>query len=554
MIKLIRSTILVITLLGYPGLSAQTIEHLPFELSGQYGLGIVRSFSLWHQDWRWGALVFDGALVPDPYRLHPRIGAWATNDFSEFSPSFDTTNVSKTVNSSFNYQRGDFSLNTLEIEFNFPQPNRNLTIEAYKRSYVGGHGEYLHPDGQGMALQQSYFLDYLTQPTDNHAMEISAGHFITHSGMLLGYSSAGLNQYDTNFGLRSKMEINQWICSSHASVNLHRRKFYNTANSLSISRKVVEDQIGFKLAQGNEQGNVFWIGGEYSYQGARTAHSDYLGIQTGFRYRILDGKLGLASIGSKIFPAIQSGLYWESEYSHITGKLALQPQALPLSFVQETGKQGANWIEASLLYNREIGILDLLFSTDYRRATDYYEWYVISDSTAGQLRLLQAGFMQAGAEFILDFSDDWHLHGSYRHVQTASPTLTDGIGDRFKLRLDGHVKILFRGRLDLLASLDIQGWFNRDARFGYNPIDEVPYSRDYLNGNLTNVFPIGLELQAEVSKVKLTYRIENLGYLLDRQLHNSATAVMDQWNINSNSYFPDLGKLIWFSVSWRFID
>ncbi len=547
-----KSKFIGIVLLITSGL-AEDFTLLPFDLSGQYGIGTADGYSLWHQDWQWGALVFDGSVQPNPFRLHPDINWLRSTKQVIQSASSDSAGQKRLMTSAFNYQRGDYNLSTLGVELNFPETKRDLSLVAYKRSYPGGRGEFIHPDGQGAPIQQTYYLDYLSHPDDKRNLEISIGHFITHSGLPTDLYNARHNQYDTQAGMNYSFESEYLFWKAEIASGLHRRKVQSSTDSLDFSRKVVNNQAEFRMGLITENKARFYCVTEVESRAKGNAQATSSAFFGGYKRGILMAEIGMSEAAGTIYPFFASGISARRPKFNLQAGLSHRTHLLPASMLAEKGNVPVEWSVLSANYERFSKYFNFELSTDYRRAARYYEWYANSDTSALQLRAAEAGYFCFNTQVKMKINPNWSMTGEYSHVATSSPTLSKGIGDAFQIMMEGRIKFLFRGALDLYARLDVQGWLNRDEQFGYDPYYELPYVKTGNNVHLQNVFPIGFELHADVSSVTITYRVDNLGYLGGR-IFNKSTASdgTGLWDINTNTYFYDLGKIVWFSVEWHF--
>ena len=73
----------------------------------------------------------------------------------------------------------------MEIDAEFAEKNRIISLNGFKRTYNGPYGQYEDPQGGSTPLQQSYRLDYSSKNKDE-ILDISVGYFITDSRLNLG--------------------------------------------------------------------------------------------------------------------------------------------------------------------------------------------------------------------------------------------------------------------------------------------------------------------------------------------------------------------------------
>jgi hypothetical protein len=161
-------------------------DDIPFDWSGQYGVITNNGRLMWNQDWTLGVLLFDGTFVNYPTRIgllyKKNFGLSNISDFYDELHSFPD---SSQIKSKIDYYRGDFSYDQLEIEVNFLEKNRIISLNGFKRTYKGPYGQYIDLLGGNNPLQQSYRIDYSSKDKDE-LLDISVGFFITDSRLNLG--------------------------------------------------------------------------------------------------------------------------------------------------------------------------------------------------------------------------------------------------------------------------------------------------------------------------------------------------------------------------------
>ncbi|MBU0529783.1 hypothetical protein KKF86_08530, partial [bacterium] len=169
----------------FASLFSQT-DDIPYDWSGQYGVITNNGRLMWNQDWTLGLLLIDGTFANYPTRFGPsyknNFGLYNAGDYYQGLHSFPD---SSHIKSRINYYRGDFSYDQLEIDAEFAEKNRVISLNGFKRTYKGPYGQYTDPQGSNNPLQQSYRIDYSSRDKDE-LLDISVGYFLTDSRLNLG--------------------------------------------------------------------------------------------------------------------------------------------------------------------------------------------------------------------------------------------------------------------------------------------------------------------------------------------------------------------------------
>ena len=93
---------------------------------------------MWNQDWQVGVLLFDGTFSNYPTRF----GSSYRNNFTikntaDFYDEVMHFLIQQKSEVTVDYYRGDFSYDQLEIDFNFEEKNRIISLNGFKRTYNG---------------------------------------------------------------------------------------------------------------------------------------------------------------------------------------------------------------------------------------------------------------------------------------------------------------------------------------------------------------------------------------------------------------------------------
>ena len=117
---------------------------IPLDRSGHYGVYITQCHLLTNQSWYSGILSFDGtyASYPNRYGGH---SLEATINQIGVLPEFRMLPDSSSVISFFDYYRGDYGLDKLDLGVKYFSKNQLLNVSGFKRSSLGNYGLYIHP-------------------------------------------------------------------------------------------------------------------------------------------------------------------------------------------------------------------------------------------------------------------------------------------------------------------------------------------------------------------------------------------------------------------------
>ena len=135
-----------------------------------------------NQSWTSGILQFDGSQSAYPYRYDGKLQNHIHITEVGELPKFSTLPDSIATQSYFDYIRGDYGLDILDLGINYLKKNNFLKLGAFKRSSMGNFAHYIHPINASNPIHQSYRVDYSNYNKDER-IELSAGRYLTKSGL-----------------------------------------------------------------------------------------------------------------------------------------------------------------------------------------------------------------------------------------------------------------------------------------------------------------------------------------------------------------------------------
>ena len=131
-------------------------------------------------------------------------------------PEFRSLPDSSEVNSFFDYYRGDYGLDILDLGVQYNSKNQLINVSGFKRSSQGNYGHYIHPAKNSGPIQQSYRIDY-SKKSSNERIEVSAARFLTSSG-IPDISQNGFEQDDiVSSGVKFEKTLETWKIITYLS-------------------------------------------------------------------------------------------------------------------------------------------------------------------------------------------------------------------------------------------------------------------------------------------------------------------------------------------------
>jgi len=532
---------------------SQTTNDLPFEWSGQYGLRSINGNLLWHRDWTSGPILFDRLVAIYPLRLGPavadRFAVHSMGNFPQFSPPPD----SLPIISRFNYQRGDFNFDQLEVEARFSEPGSQVNLMGFKRSYAGQIAEFILPSGVEVPMQQSYRFDYRSNAQKNGQFELSLLRLLSNSGLPDSSVRGYYNDQITAGGILLQKPFGSGILDLHASQLHYKQNSGKPSNDTTYSQKLVRSFLSSRYRRPLESNAELLLFFAVNQQAAPSILRTWYTVLTGYENQLLKAAAGVSIIDLAVSPHLRIDLIPSLAGLNVNMHIAYYKRRVPRVFLSEQLDKSTQWFNGCFTVIKSSDNFDITLETGIIQSPDYHYLKEVAGTDNFITQRSSAYLWHGMTQLDWQITDEWLLECNYRHTGYDQVTLSDGIRDRINLGIEGKLKFILKDRLDLYARLDIQGWLNSDPAFGFDPYRTVPYSVIADAEPINNHWPISFQLRAVITTVTITYQMENLAYELSPLLARINSSLSpDSQKITGNRFFPAMGSFIRFGIEWNF--
>ena len=153
----------ILSVIFFSGIFSQDQIVIPFDWSGQNGILIHEGVLFSNQPWTSGILTFDGTYSAFPLRYGGHTAKKAQMSKIGILPPFSALPDSNLTTSFFDYYRGDYGLDKLDIGVEYQSKNQIIKISGFKRASFGNFAHYIHPVRNRGPLHHSYRIDYSTK-------------------------------------------------------------------------------------------------------------------------------------------------------------------------------------------------------------------------------------------------------------------------------------------------------------------------------------------------------------------------------------------------------
>jgi len=532
------SLFLIIGLLR--GDSSPNILH--FDWSGQNGLLSVNGQLFWNHDWMSGPLYFDGTFSNFPLRLGPSyLESFQPVNSGEI-PKMEFIPDSTQITSSFDYRKGDYLFNQLDVQAAFSDGTRLLKMNGFKRSYGGTFGQYVQPEGILTPNQQSYRLDYITS-FNAEKVQASVAHFVTNSGLPDSIMNGHHENITTVAGISySKTDTNKTFQFSGSQFNQERR-----VELSSIFTYLNRTHLHFR-----------WIWDEYKTVGFFADKQSIM--QEEFR----DLK----------WATIYGGFNGERLTTSLGGSFLSKEKSYAMYLNSSLLLHGKSWeINSGLSYNTKPTHIALMDTS--RMFETWSRVYVNIGKKISSLRfqsvnnfgsVIHSGLGPNPNYLSSELSVSWEIYSSwtvagmlglYESLWTdsfalGSTSLTDGFRRKIQLSLRGS-QPFFNGNMMVRIKLRVNGNLSREKNHGYDFVNAIPLQEENLSYPLPDYWVAHFEISAVVSKVTLTWKVQNVLNAYESTVREIYPELNTDyiWIRNNRNFYP-LGQLISFSIFWNF--
>ena len=519
-----------------------TPQILPFDWSGQNGLLSVNGQLFWNHDWMSGPLYFDGTFSNFPLRLGPSYLDSFQPVNSEGIPKMEFIPDSAYISSSFDYRKGDYLFNQLDVQAGFSDGTRLLKMNGFKRSYAGSFGQYVQPEGFLTPNQQSYRLDYLTS-FDAEKVQASVAHFVTNSGLPdsiinghhenittvagISYSKTDTNKTFQFTGSQFIQERSVELSSIFTYLNRTHLHFrwtwdrYKTvgffADKQSIMQENLRDLKWATIYGGfNDERLKTSLGGSFLNKGK--SYTMYLNSNLKLQGKSWEMNSGLSYNTKPTHIALMgtSRMFetWRRVYVNIEKNIS----TLQFQSVNNFG---------SVIYSG-LGLNPNYLSSELSLSWEIYSRWTV----AGMLGLYESLWADSSA--------------------LGRTSLTDGFRRKIQLSLKGF-QPFFNGNMMVRIKLRVHGNLIREQNHGYDFVNAIPIQEGIQSYPLPDYWVAHFEISAVVSKVTLTWKVQNVLNAYESTVREIYPELNNDyiWIRNNRNFYP-LGQLISFSVFWNF--
>jgi hypothetical protein len=530
-------------------------DGIPYDWSGQYGVITNNGRLMWNQDWTLGVLLIDGTFANYPIRFgtsyNNNFKLFNTGDFYQGLHSFPDSSL---IKSRINYYRGDFSYDQLEIDAEFAQKNRIISLNGFKRTYNGPYGQYTNPQGGSSPLQQSYRLDYSSKDKDE-ILDISIGYFITDSRLNLG-DPADFSHKDKiiSAGIGYSKYFANWQYNIHCALF---QQYYNM-NFDSIKAYLNRFHLNQFVSKKLNNSALLKLGLEFDNQELSlvdTTKKDrfWSTIYGGWEKQSIGIKLGMTISQDEVIP------YFDISAHSIDEKLIkwhsyLRYEAVPkhLYLWDETDE---NDFEQWLTIHADVQIdwknMPIKIGLDYfnNQSTTLVRKYYIND----ELIDISNNLLSSSISTQVPIFREWKIDAQYRHTFEHN-FYSDGIGDKVKVGIIATEKF-FKNKLLAQMRLWGEAYLNHHQNLGYEGFHYGPYMTDDTNLALPDYWVFNLELSAKISSMTILWKVNNILQTVESINQNQKLFpnLNDKYLLITNSNnFPPMSRFVTFNIIWNF--
>ncbi|MFQ6677549.1 MAG: hypothetical protein ACE5D0_04440 [Fidelibacterota bacterium] len=529
------------------GLYSQNIIERPYDWSGQYGSSIVNGRLFWNSDWTSGPLLFDGSYTFYSQRygdqIISRFALLTSNQIPKFTYQTQDTSL---IKSALDYKIGDYNYDQLAINIGFNKPNRYVKLHGFKRSYAGREGQFFHPDGMTVPMQQTYILEYGSE-YNGWSLDAAAARLVTESGLPDTSFSKGLFEDEIlTAGILTKSPGDNIQLTSHLALFQQWRRveasWYPNWKSQYINRSRWQNQLnGFEI-----EGFEISFGLDLNTQSVTMVDTVYRQTNWATSFTKLKWSELSVTYGGSFFDKGGTSRYIAAEYlkswKYLSINAKYSDQFKPTHF--------SIW-EANHRNNLEKVILaDFSAMADFKYGKTGLHYY----QGASFINNLKKGDYST-IEFVGQFNllKYMSFKGSYS-IQNGNYYLSDGIGNRLFFQLNFE-KERFFNRFDLSAKLFGEGLLNRKGPDLLSPLDGVPMEPSTASVNLTDIWLLHFDVSATISSMTITWSVRNILQAIEpNALKMFPDKEVGDFLVQYNSTYPPMGRLIMFSIFWTFKD
>ena len=517
---------------------------LPFDWSGQNGLLSVNGQLFWNHDWMSGPLYFDGTFSNYPLRLGPSYLHSFQPDNAGEIPKMESIPDSAQISSSFDYRKGDYLFDQLDVQAGFSDGTRLLKMNGFKRSYAGSFGQYVQPEGILTPNQQSYRLDYLTS-FDTEKVQASVAHFVTNSGLPDSIMNGHHEDITTVAGISySKTDTAKTFQVFGSQFNQERRVEHS-----SIFTYLNRTHLHFRWTW-NAYKTVGFFADKQSIMQDELRDLKWVTIYGGLNGERLTTSLG----GSFLSEEKSYAMYLKSSFS-LQGKswemntgLSYNTKPAHIALI-DTSQMFETWSRVHL--NIEKRIRSFRFQSENNFG-----------SVAHSGSSSNPNYLSSELSMSWEIYSKWTVSGTvgmyeilWNNLSLVENTpLTDGFSRKIQFSIKGS-QPFFHGNMMVHTKLRVNGNLNREQNYGYDFVNSIPIQEENQSYPLPDYWVAHFEISAVVSSMTLIWKVQNVLNAYEPTVREIYSGLNNDyvWIRNNRDFYP-MGQLISFSILWNFED
>ena len=515
---------------------------LPFDWSGQNGLLSVNGQLFWNHDWMSGPLYFDGTFSNFPLRFGPSYLHSFQPDNAGEIPKMESIPDSAQISSSFDYRKGDYLFDQLDVQAGFSDGTRLLKMNGFKRSYAGSFGQYVQPEGILTPNQQSYRLDYLTS-FDTEKVQTSVAHFVTNSGLSDSIMNGHHENITTVAGISySKTDTTKTFQVFGSQFNQERRLELS-----SIFTYLNRTHLHFRWTW-NAYKTVGFFADKQSIMQDELRDLKWVTIYGGLNGERLTTSLG----GSFLSEEKSYAIYLKSSFS-LQGKswemntgLSYNTKPAHIALI-DTSQMFETWSRVHL--NIEKRIRSFRFQSENNFGS-------VAHSGSGS----NPNYLSSELSMSWEIYSKWTVSGMVGMYETLwnnsslveNTPLTDGFSRKIQFSIKGS-QPFFHGNMMVHTKLRVNGNLNREQNYGYDFVNSIPIQEENQSYPLPDYWVAHFEISAVVSTMTLIWKVQNVLNAYEPTVREIYSGLNNDyvWIRNNRDFYP-MGQLISFSVLWNF--
>ena len=515
---------------------------LPFDWSGQNGLLSVNGQLFWNHDWMSGPLYFDGTFSNYPLRLGPSYLHSFQPDNAGEIPKMESIPDSAQISSSFDYRKGDYLFDQLDVQAGFSDGTRLLKMNGFKRSYAGSFGQYVQPEGILTPNQQSYRLDYLTS-FDTEKVQASVAHFVTNSGLPDSIMNGHHENITTVAGIfYSKTDTAKTFQVFGSQFNQERR-----VELSSIFTYLNRTHLHFRWTW-NAYKTVGFFADKQSIMQDELRDLKWVTIYGGLNGERLTTSLG----GSFLSEEKSYAMYLKSSFS-LQGKswemntgLSYNTKPAHIALI-DTSQMFETWSRVHL--NIEKRIRSFRFQSENNFG-----------SVAHSGSSSNPNYLPSELSMSWEIYSKWTVSGTvgmyeilWNNLSLVDNTpLTDGFSRKIQFSIKGS-QPFFHGNMMVHTKLRVNGNLNREQNYGYDFVNSIPIQEENQSYPLPDYWVAHFEISAVVAKMTLIWKDQYVLNAYEPTVREIYSGLNNDyvWIRNNRDFYP-MGQLISLSVLWNF--